>query len=61
MGGLSGKEGTICPGTGEGGDLIFSEHSFRAGSDSRGGTGASVMEKVWKLDPDLGRKCPRLH
>lgn len=28
VGGLSGKEGTICPGTGEGGDLIFSEHSF---------------------------------
>ena len=52
-----GRRGTLCLGMGEGGDLIFKEQSFWAGSDLRGGTGARVMEKVWTPDLDLGRKC----
>lgn len=52
-----GRRGALCLGIGEGGDLVFKEWSFWAGSDLRGGTGARVMEKVWTPDLDLGRKC----
>lgn len=52
-----GRRGTLSLGGGEGGDLIFSEQSFWAGSHLRGGTGVHVMEKVWTPDLDLGRNC----
>lgn len=56
-----GRRGTLSLGAGEGGDLILSAQSFRAGSHLRGGTRVRVMEKVWTPDLDLGRNCLSLH
>ena len=47
-------------GAGEGGELIFSEQSFWAGSHLKGRTGVRGMEKVWTPDLDLGRNCQHM-
>lgn len=43
--GGGGRGETLSLGAGEGGELIFSEAEFRAGSHLRGGTGVHGMEK----------------
>lgn len=56
-----GRRETLSLGAGEGGELIFSEQSFWAGSHLKGRTGVRGMEKVWTPDLDLGRNCLSLH